>query len=98
MSKTIAIFGAGTGLGISTARRFGREGYQVALIGRRPHPLGTLISQLTEQGINAAAFPADLAQTSSVPSSSQRSAFDLAESTWWPILRFPPIRSSPPLN
>jgi NAD(P)-dependent dehydrogenase (short-subunit alcohol dehydrogenase family) len=67
MSNTIAIFGAGTGLGISTARRFGREGYQVALIGRRPHPLGTLISQLTEQGINAAAFPADLAQTSSVP-------------------------------
>jgi len=67
MSKTIAIFGAGTGLGISTARRFGREGYQVALIGRRPHALGTLISQLTEQGITAAAFPADLAQTSSVP-------------------------------
>ena len=35
MSKTIVIFGAGTGLGISTARRIGREGYQVALIGRR---------------------------------------------------------------
>jgi len=67
MSKTIAIFGAGTGLGISTARRFGREGYQVALIGRRPHALRTLISQLTEDGINAAAFPADLAETSSVP-------------------------------
>jgi len=67
MSRTIAIFGAGTGLGISTARRFGREGHQVALIGRRPRALGTLISQLTEQGINAAAFSADLAQTSSVP-------------------------------
>jgi len=65
MSKTIAIFGAGTGLGISTTRRFGREGYRVAIIGRRAHALGTLISQLT--GINAAAFPADLAQTSSVP-------------------------------
>ena len=67
MSKTIAIFGAGTGLGISTARRFGREGYQVALIGRRAQALGMLVDQLTEQGINAAAFPADLAQTSSVP-------------------------------
>ena len=67
MSKTIAIFGAGTGLGISTARRFGREGYQVALIGRRAHALGMLVDQLTEQGISAAAFPADLAQTSSVP-------------------------------
>lgn len=67
MSKTIAIFGAGTGLGISTARRFGREGYQVALIGRRAPALGTLVDQLMEEGINAAAFPADLAQTSSVP-------------------------------
>jgi len=66
MSKTIAIFGAGTGLGISTARRFGREGYQVALIGRREHALATLVEQLMEQGINAAAFPADLAQTSRV--------------------------------
>jgi short-subunit dehydrogenase len=67
MSKTIAIFGAGTGLGISTARRFGREGYRVAVVGRRAHALGMLVDQLTEQGINAAAFPADLAQTSSVP-------------------------------
>jgi len=66
MSKTIAIFGAGTGLGISTARRFGREGYQVALIGRRASALGTLVDQLREEGISAAAFPADLAQTSSV--------------------------------
>jgi len=67
MSKTIAIFGAGTGLCISTARRFGREGYQVALVGRRAHALGMLVDQLTEQGIDVAAFPADLAQTSSVP-------------------------------
>jgi short-subunit dehydrogenase len=67
MSKTIAIFGAGTGLGISTARRFGREGYQVALIGRREHALATLVDQLMREGLNAAAFPADLAQTSSIP-------------------------------
>lgn len=67
MSKTIAIFGAGTVLGISAARRFGREGYQVALIGRRAPALGALVDDLMEEGINAAAFPADLAQTSSVP-------------------------------
>lgn len=34
MSKTIAVFGAGTGLGASVARRFGREGYRVALVPR----------------------------------------------------------------
>ena len=46
MSKTIVIFGAGTGLGISTARRLGPEGYQVALIGRRAPALWTLVDQL----------------------------------------------------
>ena len=67
MSKTIVIFGAGTGLGISTARRLGREGYPVALIGRRAPALGTLVDQLREEGISAAAFPAALAHTASVP-------------------------------
>ena len=32
MSKTIAVFGAGPGMGRSVARRFGREGFQVALV------------------------------------------------------------------
>jgi NAD(P)-dependent dehydrogenase (short-subunit alcohol dehydrogenase family) len=55
MSRTIAIFGAGTGLGISTARRFGREGYQGALVGRRAHALAMLVDQLRAEGISAAA-------------------------------------------
>ncbi len=40
---TIAIIGAGPGLGVAVARRFGREGFDVALITstterRRPSP------------------------------------------------------------
>ena len=31
--KTIAIFGAGSGLGASLANQFGREGYRVASLG-----------------------------------------------------------------
>jgi len=49
MSKTIAIFAAGTGLGISTARRFGRAGYQVAWSGGGRMPPRTEIA-----GIDAA--------------------------------------------
>jgi len=58
--KTIAIFGAGPGLGASVATRFGREGYQVALVARRRGPLEERVAQLAGAGIAAAAFPADL--------------------------------------
>lgn len=60
MSKVIAIFGAGSGLGMAVARRFGREGFRIALVARRPDRLDALMGQLTAEGVDAAAFPADL--------------------------------------
>ena len=35
MSNSIAVFGAGPGLGQAVARRFARQGYAVTLVGRR---------------------------------------------------------------
>lgn len=67
MSKVIAIFGAGTGLGVSMARRFGREGFRVALIARRPERLAALVAELASDGIEAAAFPADLSAPETIP-------------------------------
>lgn len=67
MSRTIAIFGAGPGLGESLARRFGREGFQVALVARRPEPLKALVAELAAEGITADAFPADLSDPAGVP-------------------------------
>lgn len=58
--KTLAIFGAGPGLGIATARRFGKEGYRVALVSRSPERLQSFVDELAEAGVEAAAFPADL--------------------------------------
>ena len=66
--KTIAIFGAGTGLGASVAARFGREGYKVALIARGPTGLDLLKEKLAGQGIEAYSFPADLADLAAIPS------------------------------
>ena len=66
--KTIAIFGAGTGLGASVAARFGREGYKVALIARGPTGLDLLKGKLAEQGIEACSFPADLTDLANIPS------------------------------
>ena len=67
MSKVIAIFGAGTGLGVSMARRFGREGFRVALVARRSERLEALVAELAADGIESAAFPADLNVPASVP-------------------------------
>ncbi|MFI6119021.1 SDR family NAD(P)-dependent oxidoreductase [Streptomyces sp. NPDC051064] len=67
MSKVIAVFGAGTGLGVSVARRFGREGFRVALVARRKERLDALVAQLADEGIDAAAFVADLSDPAQVP-------------------------------
>jgi short-subunit dehydrogenase len=66
--KTIAIFGAGTGLGASVAARFGKEGYKVALIARGEGGLDELKRELAEQGIEAFSFPADLTDVENIPS------------------------------
>ena len=61
MSKTIAVIGAGAGLGQAVARRFGREGFGVALVARTAARLDALADELRGEGIDAAAFPCDVA-------------------------------------
>jgi NAD(P)-dependent dehydrogenase (short-subunit alcohol dehydrogenase family) len=46
MSKSIAVFGAGPGLGQAVARRYAREGYAVTLVARRSEPLDRLAKVL----------------------------------------------------
>jgi short-subunit dehydrogenase len=67
MEKVIAVFGAGPGLGASVARRFGREGYRVALIARRQEPLAALAAELSSEGIRATVFTADLTRSGDIP-------------------------------
>jgi NADP-dependent 3-hydroxy acid dehydrogenase YdfG len=57
---TIAIVGAGPGLGLAIARAFGAHGYNAALISRSRDNLDRLVGQLAADGITAAAFPADV--------------------------------------
>jgi short-subunit dehydrogenase len=63
MSKTIAIIGAGPGVGLAVARRFGKEGFRVALLARNEEKLAEMVNQLTDQGIESAAFQADVMDT-----------------------------------
>lgn len=60
MSPTIAIVGAGPGMGAAIARTFGAHGFQVALIARNRGRLDGLVTDLAREGITAAAFPADI--------------------------------------
>jgi NAD(P)-dependent dehydrogenase (short-subunit alcohol dehydrogenase family) len=68
VSKTLAIVGAGPGLGLSLARRFGRDGYRAALIARNRQKLDGLVDQLGAEGIEAAAFVGDVTDSASVAS------------------------------
>ncbi|MFJ8948313.1 SDR family NAD(P)-dependent oxidoreductase [Streptomyces sp. NPDC102395] len=57
---TFALVGAGSGLGLATARRFGREGFDIALISRSHNHLDALAAGLEEEGISARCFAADV--------------------------------------
>jgi NADP-dependent 3-hydroxy acid dehydrogenase YdfG len=60
MVETIAIIGAGPGVGLALAERFGREGFKVALLARGPGSLASLEVRLNAAGVEAASFPTDV--------------------------------------
>lgn len=60
MANTIAIIGAGPGVGLAIAKRFGKEGFQVALLGRSMEKLDQLVFLLKQHGITAQSFVADV--------------------------------------
>jgi NADP-dependent 3-hydroxy acid dehydrogenase YdfG len=68
MSSTIAVVGAGPGLGRAIARRFGSAGHPVALISRNQGKLETIAASLRGEGITAGVFPADVTDEAALTS------------------------------
>ncbi len=66
MSKTIVVCGYGPGISDAVARKFGAEGYNVALVARRADKLAAGVAALESKGIKAAAFPTDLGDPAAV--------------------------------
>ena len=66
VSKSIAVFGAGPGLGQAIAHRYAREDYTVILIARQHEPLDLLAKNLTSTRANVHAITADLSNTDAV--------------------------------
>ncbi len=65
--KSIAVFGAGPGLGQAVARRYAREGYTVVLVARRREPLDLMAQDLQIAGATAHVVTADLSDTDATP-------------------------------
>ncbi|MYU11350.1 SDR family NAD(P)-dependent oxidoreductase [Streptomyces sp. SID8361] len=77
---TLAIIGAGPGLGAAVARRFGREGYDTALIARDQGRLDALAAGLADEGVTARGFAADVRDPKTLTG-----ALDAAATTLGPI-------------
>lgn len=58
--STVVIVGAGPGLGLSLAKKFGKKNFDVALIARNQDSLDGYQSSLTEMNIRSAGFTADV--------------------------------------
>lgn len=68
MKPTIVVCGHGPGISDAVARRFGREGYAVALVARNADRLVQGANKLEAEGITAKAFPCDLGNADQVRS------------------------------
>src|SRR6185295_6943731 len=67
VSKCIAVFGVGPGLGQAVARRYARAGYSVVLVARRREPLEHLAKELASAGATPYVITADLSDTNAIP-------------------------------
>ena len=93
--RTLAIVGAGPGIGRAVGSRFGREGYRVALIARNEERLAQRVDELAGEGIDAAAFQADVTDRLAITS-----AVEAIVDRWGPIdvLEYSPLPSDHPLS
>jgi short-subunit dehydrogenase len=66
MSRTIVVCGHGPGISSAVARRFGKEGFRVALVSRTAAKLEASVRALAEEGVTAKAFAYDLSEPGSI--------------------------------
>ncbi len=78
-AKVIAILGVGPGLGMSMARRFGREGFAVALVSRTDARHAGYRAELAADGVESRSYAADVTNVEQVRDVFARIAADLGE-------------------
>lgn len=85
---TFALIGAGPGLGLATARRFGLAGHTVALVARSTERLEEMTAELARDGIRARGFTADVLDIESLTAALYATAADLGPVE---ILQYSPV-------
>jgi NADP-dependent 3-hydroxy acid dehydrogenase YdfG len=85
---TIAIIGAGPGLGQATARRFGTEGFSVALISRTQTNVDGLVAELEAEGITARGYAANAREPEALRAALSAAATDLGPIE---VLQYSPV-------
>jgi NADP-dependent 3-hydroxy acid dehydrogenase YdfG len=68
MKPTIVVCGHGPGISDAVARKFGREGYRVAIVARNAERLAAAAKALGDAGVEARAFPCNLGDADAVRS------------------------------
>lgn len=77
MTKTFLCIGAGPGIGLETARRFGREGYRLVLASRDPGKIGSQVEELRAAGMEVVTEAVDAADGATVTRLVEAHAGDL---------------------
>jgi NADP-dependent 3-hydroxy acid dehydrogenase YdfG len=85
---TFALVGAGPGLGLATARRFGKAGHGVALVARDAGRLDSLATALDDDGIHARGYTADVLDPASLTTALRAATGDLGPIE---ILQYSPV-------
>ena len=86
----IAIIGAGPGLGAAVARRFGREGFSIALVSRNQSKLDAMAAELNADGLTASGYAADVLVPAELEDALARAAAELGPIT---SLQYSPLPS-----
>ncbi|MFK0152441.1 SDR family NAD(P)-dependent oxidoreductase [Streptomyces sp. NPDC090499] len=86
--SSVAIVGAGPGLGAAVARRFGREGFAVALLARDGDRLGALAGELAREGVRARGFAVDVRDPLALAEALARAAGELGTIE---VLQYSPV-------
>lgn len=87
---TLAIIGAGPGLGAAVARRFAAEGYSIALVSRDQAKLDALAARLQDGGVVARGYAADVRDPATLEAALARAAAELGPVA---VLQYSPLPS-----